>query len=62
MVVMVVRLIELGPFGCRIDRGTADSLQDIPEGYETKGVTVDLESVTAFIEPVTLKAPIRSSE
>ena len=52
MVAMVVRLIELGPFGCRIDRGTVDSLQDIPEGYETKGVTVHPESVTAFIEPV----------
>ncbi len=62
MVAMVVRLIELGPFGCRIDHGTVDSLQDIPEGYETKGVTVDPESVTAFIEPVTLKATIRSSE
>ena len=59
---MVVKLIELGPFGCRIDLGTADSLQDIPEGYEIKGVTVDPELVTAFVEPVTLKATIRSSE
>ena len=62
MVMMVVKLIELGPFGCRINRGTVDSLQDIPEGYETKSVTVDPESVTAFVEPVTLKAIIRSSE
>jgi hypothetical protein len=59
---MVVRLIELGPFGCRINRGTADNLQDIPEGYETKGIKVDPDSVTAFIEPVTLKATIKSSE
>ncbi len=49
--IMIVRLVELGPFGCRIDRGTAKDLQDIPEGYETKGVTVNLESVTVFIEP-----------
>ena len=52
---MVVRLVELGPFGCRIDRGTVEDLQDIPEGYETRSVIVDLDSVTVFIEPATLK-------
>jgi len=52
---MVVRLVELGPFGCRIDRGTAKDLQDIPEGYETRSVIVGLDSVTVFIEPATLK-------
>lgn len=50
---MVIRLIELGPFGCRIKRGTAKSLSDIPRGYETRGVVVDLDSVTVFIEPST---------
>jgi hypothetical protein len=52
---MVVRLVELGPFGCRIDRGTVEDLLDIPEGYETRNVIVDLDSVTVFIEPATLK-------
>jgi hypothetical protein len=52
---MIVRLVELGPFGCRIDRGTVEDLQDIPEGYETRSVIVDLDSVTAFIELATLK-------
>ena len=59
--IMVVRLVELGPFGCRIDRGTVEDLQDIPEGYETRSVIVDLDSVTAFIEPATLKT-IRNFE
>ena len=59
--IMVVRLVELGPFGCRIDRGTVEDLQDIPEGYETRSVIVDLDSVTVFIEPATLKT-IRNFE
>lgn len=55
MVAMVIRLVELGPFGCRIDRGIAETLQDIPEGYENKGVKVDTDPVTVFIEPTTAK-------
>jgi hypothetical protein len=54
---MFIRLVELGPFGCRINRGIAETLQDIPEGYETKGIKVDPDSVTVFIEPATLKDP-----
>lgn len=51
MVAMVVRVIELGPFGCLIDRGTTDDPEDIPEGYEAKRMETSAETVTVYIEP-----------
>ena len=48
---MTFRVIELGPFGSRINRGTIRSLKDLPEGFEAKRIEGDLESKTVFIEP-----------
>jgi hypothetical protein len=48
---MTIRVIELGPFGCRINRGTIRSLEDLPEGFEAKKIEGDLDSKTVFIEP-----------
>jgi hypothetical protein len=48
---MTIRVIELGPFGCRINRGTIRSLKDLPEGFEAKKIEGDLDSKTVFIEP-----------
>ena len=48
---MTIRVIELGPFGCRINRGTIGSLKDLPKGFEAKRIEGDLESKTVFIEP-----------
>ena len=41
----MIRVIELGPFGCRIDRGTLKSLDDIPEGYEAEMIENRTDSV-----------------
>ncbi|HUS77267.1 MAG TPA: hypothetical protein VM050_01190 [Patescibacteria group bacterium] len=49
---MVVRVVELGPFGCRIDRGTIPDLSHLPEGYEVKNVTDELNAMTVYVEPV----------
>jgi hypothetical protein len=46
------RIIELGPFDCRIDRGTADSLGDLPEGYEVRCVKDGPDAVMVYIEPI----------
>lgn len=48
---MIVRIVELGPFGCRIDRGIVDDPDDIPEGYERRSVETDIDIVTVYIEP-----------
>ncbi|MCW4036552.1 MAG: hypothetical protein NWE75_05100 [Candidatus Bathyarchaeota archaeon] len=48
---MVVRVIEQGPFGCLIDRGTTDDPEDIPEGYKAKRMETSAETVTVYIEP-----------
>jgi len=49
---IVVRVVELGPFGCRIDRGTIPDLSHLPEGYEVKNVTDELNAMTVHVEPV----------
>ncbi len=33
-VTMSIRVVECGPFGCRLDRGRVDSLEEIHEGFE----------------------------
>lgn len=48
---MVIRVIELRPFGSRIDRGTAENLDDIPEGYEVKSIKKNPDAVIVYIEP-----------
>ncbi len=55
--IMVIKVIELGPFGCRIDRGTAESLEDLPEGYEAKRIQDGLDAMVVYVEPVKGSTP-----
>lgn len=48
---MTIRLIELGPFGSRIDRGSAKDLRDLPLGYEAKKIEDAPDEVIVYIEP-----------
>jgi len=48
----MIKVIELGPFGSRIDRGLAEDLDDIPEGYVVKWAEASEDDVTrVIIEP-----------
>jgi|GEM_PF-2602423 len=47
----MIRVIELGPFGCTLDRGTVQSLDEISEGYTVKRILTSPESQVAIIEP-----------
>ena len=49
---MGYRVIELGPFGSRIFRGTAKELKDIPRGYEAIRVENQRHSATVYVEPI----------
>jgi len=48
---MTIRLIELGPFGCRIDRGHVKDLRDLPVGYEAKRIEDAPDAMIVYIEP-----------
>jgi len=52
----MIRIIELGPFGCRINRGTIEGLEDIPEGYKAKSIEKGPDSITVYVEPTTKEA------
>ena len=45
-------VIELSPFGCRIDRGIAEDLDDLPEGYEVKRTEGKDDTMIVYIEPI----------
>jgi len=49
--VLVVQLIELGPFGCRINRGQVEHIEDIPDGYEAVRVIPGVDITIIYIEP-----------
>jgi len=60
---MGYRVVELGPFGSRIFRGTAENLKDIfrgtaenlkdiPMGYEAIRVEDKRHSATVYVEPI----------
>ena len=49
---MGYRVIELGPFGSRIFRGTAENLKDIPTGYDAIRVEDKRDSATVYVEPI----------
>jgi len=49
---MSIRLVELGPFGCRIERGTAEDIENVPEGYDVRSIETCLDVITVYIEPV----------
>ena len=52
----MIRVVELGPFGCRIERGTLKSLDEIPEGYKAKGIENHPDSVIVYVLPTTKEA------
>ena len=47
----MIKVIELGPFGCTLDHEPIQSLDQIPEGYKIKNIITNLETKTVFIEP-----------
>jgi hypothetical protein len=47
---MSIRVVECGPFGCRLDRGMVDSLDEIHEGFEVVRVEAG-NGLTVFVEP-----------
>jgi hypothetical protein len=49
------KLVEMGPFECRIERGRTQSLEELPEGYEIcrEGISTNTEIV--YIEPAVEK-------
>ena len=49
---MVYRVVELGPFGSRIYRGIAETLKDIPLGYEAIRVKDVRPPATVYVEPM----------
>ena len=49
---MEYRVVELGPFGSRIYRGTAETLRDIPMGYEAIRITDVRHPATVYVEPI----------
>jgi hypothetical protein len=47
---MSIRVVECGPFGCRLDRGWVDSLEEIHEGFVVVGAEAG-DDVIVFVEP-----------
>ena len=43
------RVIELGPFGCQMERGTVMSLEKIPTEYQV--IEISEDTSTVYIEP-----------
>lgn len=48
---MSIKVVEYGPFGCTLDRGVIESMDQIPEGYCVVRVQSD-DSLTVYINPV----------
>ena len=47
---MSIRVVEYGPFGCRLDRGKVNSLDEIHEGFEVVRAEAS-DDLTVFVEP-----------
>ena len=43
-------MVECGPFGCRLDRGKVNSLDEIHEGFEVVRAEAG-DDLTVFVEP-----------
>ena len=43
-------MVECGPFGCRLDRGRVDWLEEIHEGFVVVGAEAGRD-LTVFVEP-----------
>jgi hypothetical protein len=48
---MSIRVVECGPFGCRLYRGRVDSLDEIHEGFVVVGAEAG-KDLTVFVEPI----------
>jgi hypothetical protein len=46
---MKMKVMEHGPFGCLIDKGTVASINEIPENYEKMEVVEEETGVTVYI-------------
>ena len=49
---MVVRIIECGPFGCMLERGTAQNLEAVSDEYEVVRVEKG-EPIKVYVDPKT---------
>jgi hypothetical protein len=47
----LIKVVELGPFGCRIDRGEVEDLSRIPEYLRVSGVE-ETDVTTVYVEPI----------
>ena len=47
----MIRVIELGPFGSRIDRGVINDLDELPEGYLVREIDEKDDLSSVYIEP-----------
>jgi hypothetical protein len=47
---MTIRVVECGPFGCRLDRGRVNSLDEIQEGFEVVAAEAG-DDLTVLVEP-----------
>jgi hypothetical protein len=48
----LIRVIELGPFGCRIYRGEVEDISRIPKDLEVSGME-ETDVTTVYVEPAT---------
>jgi len=48
---MSIKVVEYGPFGCMLDRGVIESMDQIPEGYYIVRMQVG-DGLTVYIDLV----------
>lgn len=46
---MSIKVLEHGPFGCILDRGVIESMEQIPEGYCVTHIQTD-EGFTVYLD------------
>jgi hypothetical protein len=47
----LIKVVELGPFGCRIDRGEVEDISRIPKDLRVSGIE-ETDVTTVYVEPV----------
>jgi hypothetical protein len=47
----LIKVVELGPFGCRIDRGEVEDISHIPKDLRVSGIE-ETDVTTVYVEPV----------
>jgi hypothetical protein len=48
---VLIKVVELGPFGCRIDRGEVKDISRIPKDLRVSGIE-ESDVTTVYVEPV----------